>query len=107
MNRVGIHVRESIVDQARQQLGQDSELPTPDTGAGQPEPIPEKQEDINKQADAAIRDLFPRIPNTDRQMILEHSFNKVGAPSMLINRRHQFFEWIHILTFSALGTTKR
>jgi hypothetical protein len=44
-----------------------------------PEPIPERQEDINKQADAAIRDLFPRIPDTDCQMIIEHAFNKVGA----------------------------
>ncbi|CCC07523.1 unnamed protein product [Sordaria macrospora k-hell] len=107
LNRVGIHVRESIVDQARQQLGQDSELPTPDTGAGQPEPIPEKQEDINKQADAAIRDLFPRIPNTDRQMILEHSFNKtrlkdkkdppVGlAAHVTLSRRVQLAVLAHI-----------
>jgi len=44
-----------------------------------PEPIPERQEDINKQADAAIRDLFPRIPNTDRQMIIDHAFNKVSG----------------------------
>jgi hypothetical protein len=42
-----------------------------------PEPIPEDQDEINKQADAAIRDLFPRIPNTDRQIIIEHSFKKV------------------------------
>ncbi|KAK3345089.1 hypothetical protein B0H65DRAFT_194814 [Neurospora tetraspora] len=107
LNRVGIHVRESIVEQARQQLGQDSELPTPDTGAGQPEPIPEKQEDINKQADAAIRDLFPRIPNTDRQMIIEHSFNKarlqdkkdppVGlAAHVTLSRRVQLAVLAHI-----------
>ncbi|KAL0470621.1 hypothetical protein QR685DRAFT_259042 [Neurospora intermedia] len=107
LNRVGIHVRESIVEQARQQLGQDSDLPTPDTGAGQPEPIPEKQEDINKQADAAIRDLFPRIPNTDRQMIIEHSFNKarlqdkkdppVGlAAHVTLSRRVQLAVLAHI-----------
>ncbi|KAK3397371.1 hypothetical protein B0T20DRAFT_356943 [Sordaria brevicollis] len=107
LNRVGIHVRESIVEQARQQLGQDSQLPTPDAGAGQPEPIPERQEDINKQADAAIRDLFPRIPNTDRQMILEHSFNKarlsdkkdppVGlAAHVTLSRRVQLAVLAHI-----------
>ncbi len=42
------------------------------------EPIPDSQEEINKQADAAIRDLFPRIPNTDRQMIIDHAFKKVS-----------------------------
>ncbi len=42
-----------------------------------PDPIPESQEEINKQADAAIRDLFPRIPNTDREMIIRHAFQKV------------------------------
>ena len=41
------------------------------------DPIPESQEEINKQADAAIRDLFPRIPNTDREMIIRHAFQKV------------------------------
>ena len=46
---------------------------------GQVEPIPETQEEINKQADAAIRDLFPRIPNTDRTMIIEHAFKKVSS----------------------------
>lgn len=46
---------------------------------GEPEPIPETQEAYHAQADAAIRDLFPRIPNTDRQMIIEHAFSKVCA----------------------------
>lgn len=41
------------------------------------EPIPQSQEEINKQADGAIRDLFPRIPNTDRQMVIDHAFQKV------------------------------
>lgn len=41
------------------------------------EPIPESQAEINKQADAAIRDLFPRIPNTDRESIIQHAFQKV------------------------------
>jgi hypothetical protein len=65
------------VEQARAALGGD-QLEAVGTDLDIPEPIPEKQEDINKQADAAIRDLFPRIPNTDRQMIIEHAFNKVG-----------------------------
>lgn len=47
-------------------------------GPNEIEPIPESQEEINKQADAAIRDLFPRIPNTDRTMIIEHAFKKVS-----------------------------
>jgi hypothetical protein len=42
------------------------------------EPIPEDQEEINQQADKALRDLFPRIPNTDRQMIIDHAFKKVS-----------------------------
>lgn len=79
LNRMGHHIRQTIVDQARATLG-DEQLGANGTVAGLPEPIPEKQEDINKQADAAIRDLFPRIPNTDRQMIIEHAFNKVGSP---------------------------
>ena len=66
------------MEQARETLGGE-QLEGAGTNLGLPEPIPEKQEDINKQADAAIRDLFPRIPNTDRQMIIEHAFNKVGA----------------------------
>ena len=48
-------------------------------GLNEIEPIPESQEEINKQADAAIRDLFPRIPNTDRTMIIEHAFKKVRS----------------------------
>ncbi|KAL2256743.1 hypothetical protein VTK26DRAFT_1189 [Humicola hyalothermophila] len=77
LNRAGHHIRQTIVEQARASLGEDH-LVVDSPAPGQPEPIPERQEDINKQADAAIRDLFPRIPNTDRQMIIEHAFNKVG-----------------------------
>lgn len=53
-----------------------------------PEPIPESQDEINRQADAAIRDLFPRIPNTDRQAIIEHAFNKVGDMLSCPHARH-------------------
>jgi hypothetical protein len=63
------------VDQAIEKLGETS-ISTP-KGSQYVEPIPESQDDINKQADAAIRDLFPRIPHTDRTMIIEHAFRKV------------------------------
>lgn len=33
-------------------------------------------------------------------MIIEHSFNKVGASFTLMNCRNKFLAWIHILTFS-------
>lgn len=48
--------------------------------AGEPgviEPIPETQQEINTQASQAILDIFPRIPNTAREAIIEHSFQKV------------------------------
>jgi hypothetical protein len=86
LNRVGHHIRQSIVEQARASLGELADMPQ--TQLDVPEPIPEDQEEINKQADAAIRDLFPRIPNTDRQTIIEHSFKKVRPPTFWIIR-HQ------------------
>ncbi|KAK4236163.1 hypothetical protein C8A03DRAFT_17165 [Achaetomium macrosporum] len=106
LNRVGHHIRQTIVEQARASLG-DSQLGSTGTAPDEPEPIPEKQEDINKQADAAIRDLFPRIPNTDRQAIIEHAFNKsrlhgkgdppVGlAPNVTLSRRVQLAVLAHI-----------
>lgn len=70
------------------------------------EPIPESQDEINKQADAAIRDLFPRIPNIDRTMIIEQSFKKgavfhgeptVGLQSNIpLSRRVQLAVLAHI-----------
>ncbi|KAL2021142.1 hypothetical protein VTK56DRAFT_7448 [Thermocarpiscus australiensis] len=106
LNRVGHHIRQTIVEQARASLG-DDQLASISAQPGQPEPIPERQEDINRQADAAIRDLFPRIPNTDRQMIIEHAFNKsrlskdnappVGLASHLtLSRRVQLAVLAHI-----------
>ncbi|KAL2753716.1 hypothetical protein ACRALDRAFT_2029480 [Sodiomyces alcalophilus JCM 7366] len=50
----------------------DPELVSP----GGVERIPESQKHINEQADAAIRELFPRIPNTDRGEIITHAFRK-------------------------------
>jgi hypothetical protein len=68
-------VRESIVEEARATidvLPLETSLPV-----GEPEPIPTSQTQYNLQVDAAIRDLFPRIPNTDRQIIIEHAFDLV------------------------------
>ncbi|KAL1879116.1 hypothetical protein VTK73DRAFT_7340 [Phialemonium thermophilum] len=105
LNRVGHHVRQTIVEQARASLG-DHEFIQTTTDLGVPEPIPETQEEINKQADAAIRDLFPRIPNIDRQAIIEHAFKKgatmnglplVGlAPDITLSRRVQLAVLAHI-----------
>lgn len=82
------------------------------TGDGQPialnagDKIPETQAEINKQADAALRDLFPRIPNTDREMIIQHAFQKgaifhgkpvVGLqPELTLSRRVQLAANAHI-----------
>ncbi len=79
MNRVGYHFRQMIVEQARINLIEDGKyrLATQAPRPGEPEPIPEKQRDINRQADAVLRDLFPRIPNIDRYEIIQHAFKKV------------------------------
>lgn len=79
LNRVGLHIRQAIVEQARMSLG-DFELAPLAADYDVPEPIPEDQELINKQADAAIRDLFPRIPNDERDIIIQRSFKLVSKP---------------------------
>ncbi|KUI67238.1 hypothetical protein VM1G_03422 [Cytospora mali] len=104
MSRVGHHIRRTIVEQARAQIGAD-EL-SPPSNSGEPEPIPETQEEINAQADAALRDLFPRIPNFDKQMIIEHAFKKGGTfqgqpvvgmvQSLPLSRRVQLAVLAHI-----------
>ncbi|KAI1438637.1 hypothetical protein GGR50DRAFT_685303 [Xylaria sp. CBS 124048] len=81
MNRLGYHFRWPIVEAARKALRQRG---CHDKGAyvhelGRPEPIPKAQWEIDKQADAVLRDLFPRIPNTDRQEIIDHAFKKDGT----------------------------
>ena len=76
MYRTGYHFREVIVDEAREIVGET--MVSKIAGFGVVEPIPESQDEINKQADGAIRDLFPRIPHTDRTMIIEHAFKKVN-----------------------------
>ncbi|RDW82093.1 hypothetical protein BP6252_03205 [Coleophoma cylindrospora] len=72
VDRIGYHFRESIVEEARELVGQNVSR----RNNWNVEAIPESQEEINKQTDAAIRDIFPRIPNTDRQQIIEHGFQK-------------------------------
>jgi hypothetical protein len=75
VHRIGHHIRQTIVEEARGYIQQ------PDDAAratdGKPEPIPASQAEYNQQVDAAIRDLFPRVPNTDRQAIIEHAFQRV------------------------------
>ncbi|KAI0181467.1 hypothetical protein GGR52DRAFT_39643 [Hypoxylon sp. FL1284] len=78
MNRIGYHFRGTIVEQARMLVEDGQSTPVALAQHGVPEPIPETQDEINKQADAVLRDLFPRIPNIDRKEIIQHSFQKGG-----------------------------
>lgn len=89
VHRVGHHIRQVIVEEAKESLGGSSHHVAPVTDAG-PEPIPESQRAYHAQVDGAIRDLFPRIPNTDRQMIIEHSFTRVCIFSFLPSPRLPF-----------------
>jgi hypothetical protein len=67
------------VDQARQDLLASGVLkPQKIFVSGRPEAIPKDRNQILKEADAVLRDLFPRIPNISRMEILRHSFDKVG-----------------------------
>ena len=78
MHRAGYHFRRIIVDEARRTLERNGvNLLATVLMPGGPESIPQSQEEINMQADAVLRDLFPRIPNTDRQEIILHAFQKV------------------------------
>jgi hypothetical protein len=74
LHRSGHHVRQAIVEQARRVVGDSAPLSHHD----EIEPIPQRQAEINAQADLALRDLFPRIPHTDRQMIIDKAFRKVS-----------------------------
>lgn len=102
MNRVGHHIRRTIVEQARSSLGQPSDYCLGTANNKRPEPIPQTQEEINAQADAAIRDLFPRMPNTDRQIVIDRSFRKGGgetvglAADLTLSRRVQLAVLAHI-----------
>lgn len=81
-HRLGFHFRERIVDQARESLLASGKMVSPKITSGQPESTPKDRNQIFKEADAVLRDLFPRIPNSNRMDILRHSFDKV-CPSVL------------------------
>ncbi|KAL6855400.1 hypothetical protein ACO1O0_006545 [Amphichorda felina] len=72
VHRTGHHIREAIVEEARASLGH---LPDAAVSNGQAEALPTSQSKYTTLANAAIVDLFPRIPNTDRQSIITHAFN--------------------------------
>lgn len=84
-SRIGHHIRETIVEEAQATLGYRHDL-LHHTSNGTPEPIPTTQEEINLQANAALRELFPRIPNTDRQEIIDHAFRKVRTSLLMTIR---------------------
>lgn len=97
MNRLGYHFREHVVQIVMQDLRITNIYSTfigetikkSVDGKLIPEPLPPTQQLIYQQADAVIRDLFPRIPNTDRGEVLEHAFNMVNFPP-LSNSTHYF-----------------
>ncbi|KAI1820955.1 hypothetical protein F4861DRAFT_30128 [Xylaria intraflava] len=108
MNRLGYHFRSLIVEAAREALKRRGCY---DEAAyvhepGRPEPIPSSQREIDQEADAVLRDLFPRIPNTDRQEIINHAFKKDGtfngefkvgmAKELTLARRVQLAALAHI-----------
>ncbi|KAI0025670.1 hypothetical protein F4780DRAFT_218922 [Xylariomycetidae sp. FL0641] len=107
-NRIGYHFRQQVVEEARKILRAKGH---PDANCktrqrGDPEPIPRTQREINQEADAVLRDLFPRIPNTDRHEIISHAFKKDGkfrgeykvgmAKDLTLARRVQLAALAHI-----------
>ncbi|KAI0439782.1 hypothetical protein F4803DRAFT_553749 [Xylaria telfairii] len=108
MNRLGYHFRCSIVEEARKVLNEKGhhEQAAYVHEPGKPEPIPNSQREIDLEADAVLRDLFPRIPNTDRQEIIDHAFKKDGkfngeikvgmAKDITLARRVQLAALAHI-----------
>ncbi|KAI1497412.1 hypothetical protein F5X99DRAFT_25087 [Biscogniauxia marginata] len=108
MNRAGYHFRQPIVDKARKILKQKGhrDYAARTRRPGEPEPIPNTQQEINREADAVLRDLFPRIPNTDRHEIIQHAFKKDGkfngefkvgmAKELTLARRVQLAALAHI-----------
>lgn len=81
VTRIGHHIRASIVEEARALIDQLPSHHVASAHDGIPEPIPDSQAEYDAQVDAALRHLFPRIPNTDRRMIIEHAFHRVGSLS--------------------------
>ncbi|KAH6645809.1 hypothetical protein BKA67DRAFT_663691 [Truncatella angustata] len=76
-HRSGWHFRERIVDLAREKLIASGHLkPQKIAVKGRPEALPKSRDQILEEAEAVLRDLFPRIPNISRREILSHSFDK-------------------------------
>jgi hypothetical protein len=76
MNRIGLHVKQTVIDEACASLGLGDtyrELSNPDAV----EPLPTTQEEIDQQAFNFLIDLFPKIPNTDCQIIINKAFKQV------------------------------
>ncbi|KAJ6439504.1 mfs monocarboxylate transporter protein [Purpureocillium lavendulum] len=106
MSRMGFHFLSSIVDKARECLSLDPIADFVPGPSQAPEPIPESQTEYHAQVDGVLRDLFPRIPNTDRQIIIDHAFTRreryrgeppVGlSTSMTLARRVQLAVLAHI-----------
>lgn len=71
-------MRQDIVEKAREQLGESDIRPVDSLVSSEMAGSrPMTQREINEAADTVIRDLFPRIPNTDRQEIIDRAFRKV------------------------------
>lgn len=108
VHRLGYHFRERIIDKARETLRKEGiderKLALP--GLAATSPNPQDQREMDRQADAILRDLFPRIPNTDRQEIISHAFQKDstykgkqtvgGAEELPLARRVQLAALAHI-----------
>ncbi|KAI0124888.1 hypothetical protein BJ170DRAFT_685765 [Xylariales sp. AK1849] len=108
LHRAGYHFRQTIVDRAREKLRAAGFYhPKTFTLPRGPEAIPQDRMEMFRQADAVLRDLFPRIPNTDRHEIVLHAFDKdnktfngrtkVGmAAELTLARRVQLAALAHI-----------
>lgn len=105
MTRCGYHFEIAIVKEARRNIIHDPDLES-SVPHGDPEPIPASQELYHAQVDAAMRDLFPRIPHTDRHIIIGRAFTRgsrfkgekvVGLiENMSLSRRVQLAVLAHI-----------
>lgn len=79
MARMGYHFFDAIVREAMALLCLDPHSECMSGPVWDPEPIPEYEPEYHAQVDRILRDLFPRIPNTDRQEIINRAFTRVSA----------------------------
>lgn len=82
IHRIGHHIRETIVAQARALLNLADDHGS--SSSNELETIPASEAQYHAQVDAAIRDLFPRIPNTDRQQIIDMSFTRPRSTADIV-----------------------